>query len=228
MALNTTQERIFLKSDLFSGCDTRKFHALTQTLNPVSILKGQQLAYLHGASALGFIIDGTLDFCGYNDVLFCTMQAGDFFEFRPVFSEIQTVLSYQFWARSNCMVTFIHKHILMMLMRDNPIVAQNYMTIQSDWVQNMICLLYRFAAPTPGIALAAYLLHHENHGSVRLIDGFAGLARRLNISRATLYRCLAELTEQKLIDHKEKSIYICKKEQLKKYICDGSIAKEES
>lgn len=228
MALNTRQERIFLASNLFAGCDTRKFRSLTQTLNVVSILKGQRLPSLHGASALGFVMDGALDFCGYNGVLFCTIKAGDFFEFRPFFSDIQPILPNRFWARSNCMVTFIHKHTLMMLMHDNPTVAQNYMTIQSDWLQHTLCLLYHFTASTPCIALALYLLCNENHDSVRLIDGFAGLARRLNISRATLYRCLAELKAQNLIDYKEKTIYICQKEELKKYICDGSKEKEES
>ena len=222
MALNTKQERIFLESDLFSGCDTRKFRALAQTLSPVSILKGQLLPSLHGAAALGFVMDGTLDFCGYNGVLFCTMEPGDFFEFHPVFSEIHPVLPYR------CMVTFINKHTLITLMQDNPTVAQNYMTILSDWLQNTICRLYHFTASTPGVALGMYLLRNEKHGGVRLTDGLAGLARRLNISRATLYRCLAELEARNLIEHQEKTIYIRKKEELEQYIWDYSVPEEEA
>lgn len=228
MALNTKQERIFLESDLFSGCDTRNFRALAQTLSPVSILKGQFLSSLHTTPALGFVIDGSLDFCGYNDVLFCTMEPGDFFEVHSVFSEVHPVLPYRFRARSNCMVTFISKHALTTVLKDNPKVAQNYMTILSDWLQNTIYRLHYFTAPTPSVALGMFLLRNEKHGGVRLTDGLAGLARRLNISRATLYRCLSELETRKLIEHQDKTIYIRKKEQLEQYIWDYSVPEEET
>lgn len=227
MALNTKQERIFLESDLFSGCETRNFRALAQTLSPVSILKGQLLSSLHTTPALGFVIDGSLDFCGYNDVLFCTMEPGDFFEVHSVFSEVRPVLPYRFRARSNCMVTFISKHALTTVLQENPKVAQNYMVILSDWLQSTICRLYCFTASTPSVALGMYLLRNERHGSVRLPDGLAGLARRLNISRATLYRCLAEMETRKLIEHQEKTVYIRGREQLEQYIWDYSVQEKE-
>lgn len=226
MALNTKQERIFLESDLFSGCDTKKFRALSQNLSPVSILKGQLLPSMYAAASLGFVMDGALDFCGYNDVLFGTLKSGDFFEFHPVFSEVHPILPCRYRARSNCMVTFISKHTLIPLLQENTTIAQNYMTIQSDWLQNMLCRLYHFTASTPGAALGMYLMRYEVHGGLRLTDGLAGLARRLNISRATLYRCLAELEAQKLIERQEKTIYICNREKLEQYIRDYSVTSQ--
>ena len=65
----------------------------------------------------------------------------------------------------------------------------------ADQVHHSVNRLQQFTAPTPGIALGMYLMQHEVQGIVRLVDGFAGLARRLNVSRATLYRSLAGVGE---------------------------------
>ncbi|MCD8357358.1 MAG: Crp/Fnr family transcriptional regulator [Clostridia bacterium] len=218
MALNAKQEKRFQESDLFSGCDVKSIRILAQSLAPVSVLKGQQLSSAHSAPALGFLLDGSLDVCSLNGVLYFTLEAGAFFELESIFSEIHPLLPYQFRARSNCIVTFINKDLLLPIFHDNPQVAQNYMEILADKLQLTACRLHHFTAATPSVALGLYLLRNERHGSVRLADGFAGLARRLNISRATLYRSLAELEQLKLVEHQEKTVYIISHEQLQRYI----------
>ena len=63
-----------------------------------------------------------------------------------------------------------------------------------------------------------YLLQYETEGLVRLTDGFAGLARRLNISRATLYRSMAELEQMQIISHFEKTIAVLDVQRLYGYV----------
>ena len=53
---------------------------------------------------------------------------------------------------------------------------------------------------------------------MRLTDGFAGLARRLNISRATLYRSMAELEQMQMISHFEKTIVVLDVQRLYGYV----------
>lgn len=218
MALNPKQEKRFLESALFSGCDSRSFRTLAQSLNPISVLKGQTLSAVRHNPALALVVEGSLDFCNANGVLYFTLGTGDFFELESMFSDIHPILPNQLRARSNCVVIFVNKSLLIPVFRENPRIAQNYMTILSDILQLTTCRLHHFTAETPSVALGLYLLRNEKQGSIRLVDGFAGLARRLNISRATLYRSLAELEHLQLVDHQEKTVRIVSPEKLRQYV----------
>ncbi len=91
----------------------------------------------------------------------------------------------------------------------------------------MLCRLEHFTAATPSVALSLYLLRNHTHDILKLPDGFAGLARRLNISRATLYRALSELEKLQLVSHHEKTIRILNYQRLFDFArshaqpCDG-------
>lgn len=200
MALNVKQEKRLLSSALFAGCDTQSYRPLVQTLSPISILKGQRIGSPpHHASALGFLLDGCLDLCNLNGVLFYTLEAGDFFEIEPMFSQIQTILPWHLRARTNTVVTFLDKNIMLSQFEEDPAFARNYIHIRADYTQNLTRQLDHFTAASPGVALALYLLGNHTQHILKLPDGLAGLARRLNISRATLYRALADLERRQLV-----------------------------
>lgn len=218
MALNARHEKCFLESALFSGCDGKNFRTLAQSLHAVSILKGHTIPIVHHHPALALVMDGSLDVCGANGVLYFTLETGSFFELEAMFSNIHPLVPNQLRARSNSVVTFVSKSLLIPIFHDNPHVAQNYMSILSDMLQLTMCRLHHFTAETPSIALGLYLLRNEKRGSIRLVDGFAGLARRLNISRATLYRSLAELEQLSLVEHREKTVRIVSLEKLRQYV----------
>lgn len=209
MALNVKQEKRLLSSALFAGCDTQSYRPLVQTLSPISILKGQRIGSPpHHASALGFLLDGCLDLCNLNGVLFYTLEAGDFFEIEPMFSQIQTILPWHLRARTNTVVTFLDKNIMLSQFEEDPAFARNYIHIRADYTQNLTRQLDHFTAASPGVALALYLLGNHTQHILKLPDGLAGLARRLNNSRATLYRALADLERRQLVSHHEKTVRI--------------------
>ncbi|WP_435644806.1 hypothetical protein [Butyricicoccus porcorum] len=138
MALNVKQEKRLLSSALFAGCDTQSYRPLVQTLSPISILKGQRIGSPpHHASALGFLLDGCLDLCNLNGVLFYTLEAGDFFEIEPMFSQIQTILPWHLRARTNTVVTFLDKNIMLSQFEEDPAFARNYIHIRADYTQNL-------------------------------------------------------------------------------------------
>ncbi len=209
MALTVKQEKRLLSSTLFAGCNMQKYRPLIQTLSPTSILKGQHIRSLsRPTSALGFLLDGCLDLYNSNGVLFYTLELGDFFEIDPIFSHIQTVLPWYLRARTNTVVTFFDKPVMLSRLEEDPVFARNYMHIRADFTQNLTRQLDHFTAVSPSVALALYLLGNHTQYLLKLPDGLAGLARRLNISRATLYRALSDLEQRKLVAHHEKTVHI--------------------
>ncbi|HIV67563.1 MAG TPA: helix-turn-helix domain-containing protein [Candidatus Butyricicoccus stercorigallinarum] len=209
MALSGRQEKRLLSSALFDGCETQSYRPMVQALSPTSILKGQQIDALPpNGSALGFLLDGCLDLCNLNGVLFHTLRRGDFFEIEPMFSHIHTILPWYLRARTNTVVTYLNKNTMLSHFEKDPILVRNYMHIRADYTQMLTRQLDHFTAASPGVALALYLLGNHMHNVLKMPDGLAGLARRLNISRATLYRALADLERRKLISHHEKTIHL--------------------
>lgn len=209
MALNAKQEKNLLGSTLFSGCEAKSYRTVVQSLSPISILKGQIVtSFPCQKPALGFLLEGSMDLCNLNGVLLSTLVSGDFFEVESLFSHVKPLLPLHMRARTNTIVTFLDKSLLLPILNEDRTVAFNYMKLLSDGVQHLTCRLGHLTAASPSVGLALYLLRNSSQNEFRLPDGFAGLARRLNISRATLYRALAELERQKLVYHHEKSIYI--------------------
>ncbi len=228
MALNVKQEKRLLGSALFTGCDTQIYRPLIQGLSPMSILKGQRIHSLpRHASSLGFLLDGCLDLCNLNGVLFYTLEAGDFFEIEPMFSHIQTILPWNLRARTNTVVTFLDKNVMLSRFEEDPVFARNYMHIRADYTQNLTRQLDHFTAASPGVALALYLLGNHTQYILKLPDGLAGLARRLNISRATLYRALADLEQRQLVAHHEKTVSILDHDGLLAFAYSQSLPQDD-
>lgn len=218
MALTAKQEDKFLHSSLFSGCDIKGFHGLTQIMMPFSLLKGENLQELQERETMGFLLSGKLEVSNLHGVLYYNICPGEFIGVEDLFSEILPVVEYCIKAKTNSVLTFLKKQQLRDLLEENTQIRENYLTMLADQVHHSVNRLQQFTAPTPGIALGMYLMQHEEQGMVRLIDGFAGLARRLNVSRATLYRSLAELEGLQLISHMEKTITILDAKRLHGYV----------
>lgn len=224
MALNAAQENRLLGSSLFSGCEPKSYKRMVQSLSPISILKGQVFtSFPYRNPSLGFMLEGSLDVCNSNGVLLSTLETGDFFELESLFSNIKPLLPMHMRARTNTIVTCLDKCLLLQILNADKTVAFNYMEILADGLQHLTCRIGHFTATSSSVGLSLYLLRHSNQNVFRLTDGLAGLARRLNISRATLYRALAELEQKRLVYHREKIIEILDRERLYQYVCVNSI-----
>lgn len=218
MALTAKQESRFLNSSLFSGCDTKSLHGLTQMMMPFSLLKGENLQELQERETMGFLLSGKLEVSNLHGVLYYNICPGEFIGMEDLFSEVIPVVECCVKAKTNSVLTFLKKQQLRDLLEENAQIRGNYFIMLADQVHHSVNRLQQFTAPTPGIALGMYLMQHEEQGIVRLVDGFAGLARRLNVSRATLYRSLAELEGLQLISHFEKTITILDTQRLHGYV----------
>ena len=144
-----------------------------------------------------------------------------------MFSHIQTILPWNLRARTNTVVTFLDKNVMLSRFEEDPVFARNYMHIRADYTQNLTRQLDHFTAASPGVALALYLLGNHTQYILKLPDGLAGLARRLNISRATLYRALADLEQRQLVAHHEKTVSILDHDGLLAFAYSQSLPQDD-
>lgn len=222
MALNAKQEKSLLTSALFSGCDEKQYHVYAQTLTPVDMTKGQLLTQKASNPKIGLLLDGNIDVCTHNGVLVMTISAGDYFEIDPLYSNIRPELPMYLRARSAGSMTFINKEDLTKLIQTDSMIAMNYIGLLSNQLQSLACRFIQVTAPTPSAALGLYLLRSHRDQEVRLQNGLAGLARRLNVSRATLYRALSDLEKCGLVFHHEKILRIRDTKRLREYCLEQS------
>lgn len=208
MALTAKQESKFLESSLFVGCEKDSLRGLAQIVMPHSLFKGEVLRVTREQEAVGFLLSGKLEICNLHGVLYYNICPGECVGMEDLFSEVTPVVECCVRAKTNSMLTFLTHQQMRELLQENKQIRENYLTMLANQVHHSLNRLQQFTAPTPSIALGMYLLQHETQGLVRLTDGFAGLARRLNISRATLYRSMAELEQMRMISHFEKTIAV--------------------
>lgn len=218
MALTAKQESKFLESSLFVGCEKNSLRGLAQIVMPHSLFKGEVLRVTREQEAIGFLLSGKLEICNLHGVLYYNICPGECIGMEDLFSEVKPVVECCVRAKTNSMLTFLTHQQMRELLQENRQIRENYLTMLANQVHHSLDRLQQFTAPTPSIALGMYLLQHETQGLVRLTDGFAGLARRLNISRATLYRSMAELEQMQMISHFEKTIAVLDVRRLYGYV----------
>lgn len=217
MALNMKQEKKLLASALFKSCDAKRYHGLAQSLTAINVSKGQRLSFAQEQSAITLILDGSIDICTCNGVLVATLSAGDFLEIESLDSDTCSQLPLFIRARTAAIVTYLERQELKRIMQSDFTVAMNYIRSLTDKLQKLASRFVQITAPTPSTALGLYMLGSHDKQQIRLQNGLAGLARRLNISRATLYRALADLEGCGLVSHHEKTLCIEDLEGLNKY-----------
>lgn len=218
MALTTKQQLMLFHSPLLAGCEQSVARNFVQTLTATNVLKGQTIASLPGKkAALGFVLEGSLDYMNLNGVLLATIFPGDFFEAQTLFTQVRPMLPFPIRAHTNSVIILIDRQSLVEAMHADSTFSRNYICILSDALQFITCRLGHFTAASPSVGLALYLLRFSAQNTFKLTDGFAGLARRLNISRATLYRALAELEQFDLVSHQEKVVHILNRDGLFQY-----------
>lgn len=96
-----------------------------------------------------------------------------------------------------------------------PMVAQNYVRFLSDRIRFLNRRLATLTAGQNDGKLWQYLQAcREEDGRVTLLTGMTGLAKRLDMSRSSLYRSLDALEESGRIRRDGKCIFLLKQEDM--------------
>lgn len=209
MAPNEKQKDFLLHTALFESCGLPRYYPLLDRVSVQRYDKGQRLsdASLFPHSLI-CVLSGYMTVYNLNQVPLDTLGAGSFFNGSLLFQPEDTPMFSTVQAHSTCTVAFFEKDLLFPLLKNDSQLAMNYMNILSNLVHHLIIRINSFTAPSPAARIALYLLDFCPGDELSLHDGYTGLAHALDISRATLYRSLAQMEKSTLIARFEKRLLI--------------------
>ena len=160
----------------------------------------------HFQRCLGVVLEGAVQ-VNKGTLIMSVLRQGDLFGAAALFHQrpdYATTLT----ARSRCRLLLFPQPLIEAWMERWPQVGRNYVTYLSQRIWFLSGKIDALTAGTAGRKLAQYLLAHEEGGSVALDCSVTGLAGRLGVSRASLYRALDELRDQGAISHRGRTIGI--------------------
>lgn len=160
----------------------------------------------HFRRCLGVVLEGTVQ-VNKGTLIMSVLRQGDLFGAAALFHQrpdYATTLT----ARSRCSLLLLPQELIEEWMERWPQVGRNYVTYLSQRIWFLSGKVDALTAGTAGRKLAQYLLAHEEDGGVKLDCSVTGLAGRLGVSRASLYRALDELRDQGAISHRGRTIHI--------------------
>ena len=214
--MQNTEYFEFLKNTpLFSGVDEKR---LTDAVGASSVReyeKGDEIKPEH--PSLFCVIRGSVSVYraeGGNTVLLNSIKSGGVFGAAQLFSN-ETVFSIV-KAADRCECLIIPRDAVTELLCHDCRFTLNYITFLSDRIKFLNKKIAAFTAGDGVKTLAGYLLSlPDNDGVVKLPPNMSRLAQYLNISRPTLYRALASLSDDGIIKKDGAFVKIISYEKLK-------------
>ncbi|MEG2119131.1 MAG: Crp/Fnr family transcriptional regulator [Pseudoflavonifractor sp.] len=162
--------------------------------------------------ALGILLTGSIQVSKEGFVV-STLKPGDGFGAAALFNDrpnYATTLT----ARADCRLVFFPQPLVAELMREFPALTERYIRYLSGRIRFLEEKMDGLLAGSAERKLAQYLLAHRTGRAVALDCSATGLAARLGVSRASLYRALDALTAAGGIAREGKEIHILDLEKL--------------
>ena len=147
------------------------------------------------------------------ELIMSVLQPGDLFGAAALFNDradYATTLT----ARSRCDLLFFPQALVEELMARFPAVGYNYVAYLSQRIWFLNEKIDALAAGSTEGKLAQYLLTHSREGWMEWDCSATGLAKRLGVSRASLYRALDALTASGAIRREAAGIRLLDEERL--------------
>ena len=199
------QERALLgRCPLFLGAED----ALLRRLPGVTLESFAAGDLLYGPSqfrrSLGVLLAGQVQVTN-GSLSVSLLRAGELFGAAALYNdapEFAAVLT----ARSPCRVLFLPQETLDRLLGEEPLLRRNYLRYLTGRVRFLSGRLRSVAQTGAEGKLARYLLTLPSGEPLRL--SATDLAKRLGISRASLYRAFQALEDARLIRREGKSMYV--------------------
>ena len=160
----------------------------------------------HFQRCLGVVLEGSVQ-VSKGALIMSVLKRGDLFGAAALFyqrPDYATTLT----ARSPCRLLFFPQALVEEWMERWPQVGRSYVTYLSQRIWFLSGKIDALTAGTAGRKVAQYLLAHEGEGRVELDCSLTGLAGRLGVSRASLYRALDDLRDRGAIAHRGRTIRI--------------------
>ena len=164
---------------------------------------------------LGLILSGRVEAspgAGAQDMILRFHGAGDVFGAAAVFGDSARYVA-RLTARTQTRAIFFPQDLLRELMKTDFTAAENYMTFLVGRIQFLNQRIQSLAAGSAETLVLHFLEKEAKDTDFVVLDSsISALARRLNISRASLYRAFDTLEDQGVIEKTGKTIRMTKPE----------------
>jgi len=159
--------------------------------------------------AAGIVLTGCLRVTTAADILLNTMQSGQMFGVASLFNENETYVS-KVSAEKESVVMFLSAVQLEEIFRQEFFICRNFLTFLSGRIVFLNQKISGFAASTPREALLLFLTSQAAVSEAYhffLPCSRLQLSKRLNMSRATLYRAMDALKADRTLTEYEDGSY---------------------
>lgn len=209
---------MILTNALFKGTNQLTLQGvLAERLRIVSYEKGDLICgepnYVKG---LGIIIDGkaTVTKKSTEDVVLRILKEGDIFGVATIFSNQVTYVS-KISAMEDCNIAFLSEELIEELFKLDFTLVKNYITFLTNKIYFLNGKIDGFTANSAEERLEMFLKNNAKatpSGEYEIIidSSFSKLSKMLNVSRASLYRIIANLENKNVIKKDGKRIVIMK------------------
>lgn len=209
--------KLICASELFAACSQESLKIIAQRSVIVDIADGQELGMQNDyRPSVGVVLSGKLHIKraeGTRSVTLNSLEKGGCFGAASLFGGEDfscTCLT----AQGGTRVVLIGEDIVRELVETDGRFAVGYITFLSDRIRFLNRKIYAFTEPTTESRAAAYMLESDGSKPVSMAE----LARRLGISRASLYRALERFSQDGAIRRDGKHIEIIDRALLAEYI----------
>ena len=204
-----TQLTNLLTCPLFQNCPAEMVHkALADPeCTTHSFDTGQTLYQPHSfARCLGVILSGSVRVTR-DSLAISALSPGDLFGAAALFNDREDYVT-TLTACTPCHVVLLTQELVSRLMDESPCIRDNYIRYLSGRIRFLSSKIRALAADSVEGRLAQYLLTNLTLENTRLDCPATELAKRLGISRASLYRAFEALESQGLIRREGRAILV--------------------
>lgn len=208
MSLTPAQLDRLSQCFLFRDLPPKVLPGLTGELTAEACAPGQVIySPTRYRKAMGVVLEGRLSVLKGRELLLKVLGPGQCFGAAALFcpdGDYVTTIR----ARTAGTLVFLPDHWLVSLFEAYPRAAVAYITFLSQRVRFLNRKIDRFTAPSVRETVLGQLLAVCRDGVAQVDGGYSGMAKALNIGRASLYRALDSLEEEGRIRREGRRIYI--------------------
>lgn len=153
---------------------------------------------------LGVVLAGSVQ-VNKGMLIMSVLERGELFGAAALFHQEEDYAT-TLTARTPCSLLYLTQELVEELMARFPRVGRNYVAYLSSRIRFLTGKIDALTAGSAGRKLAQYLLSRAEDGAAEAECSSAGLAKRLGVSRASLYRAYDALSARGLIRREGKRI----------------------
>lgn len=179
-------------------------------------LKGQQIFPLTNKSkGLCLLLKGIAETYS-KDVLLNRFETGSLFGAASLFSDATSPYPTQIIAKTECTILYMDQPLIQKLIQNNSIFAMNYIRFLSERIRFLNKKIDSFTTESAVLKLSKYL-KQQSKGNLTfdLPTSLTGVARILDIGRASLYRAFETLEQNQVILKTNRRIQILDPDKLR-------------